>query len=253
MNNFDYEVLQKKRIAAGARHRKCGSKSKFCSLPSDNMTAAEWKRRNGKVKTYNLMAPMDWDEFKSMPHDLQQKYLDTLQTRFNVSVNRISKDLFGLCPDALRRHIDRKGLKHISMPGRGGNVPNWYVWLNDADPFEEKCDEEIEETVEKCEEEPVEETPLLRYHDIVAAHEALMERANEPVEAPDFSPIVEAAHRLGTMLYEPDENDAEAEFCISNLQTTFTGEFDPVKFMEMLSKLPIPKKHVTIRVDIEVG
>lgn len=232
MNNFDYEVLQKKRIAAGARHRKCGSKSKFCSLPSDNMTAAEWKRRNGKVKTYNLMAPMDWAEFKSMPHDLQQQYLDTLQTRFNVSVNRISQDLFGLCPDALRRHIDRKGLKHISMPGRGGNVPDWYVWLNDADPFpfEEKCVEEIEETVEKCEEEP--ETPVLREHDLF-----LFGRP-APVVLPE--PEVED---------EPVDN----EFCISNLQTTFTGEFDPVKFMEMLSKLPIPKKHVTIRVDIEVN
>lgn len=228
MNNFDYEVLQKKRIAAGARHRKCGSKSKFCSLPSDNMTAAEWKRRNGKVKTYNLMAPMDWAEFKSMPHDLQQQYIDTLQTRFNVSVNRISKDLFGLCPGALRRHIDRNGLKHISMPGRGGNVPNWYVWLNDADPFEEKCEEEIEETVEKCEEET--ESPVLREHDLF-----LLGRP---------APVV---------LPEVEDEPVNTDFCISNLQTTFTGEFDPVKFMEMLSKLPIPKKHVTIRVDIEVG
>lgn len=228
MNNFDYEVLQKKRIAAGARHRKCGSKSKFCSLPSDNLTAAEWKRRNGKVKTYNLMAPMDWAEFKSMPHDLQQQYLDTLQTRFNVSVNRISQDLFGLCPDALRRHIDRKGLKHISMPGRGGNVPDWYVWLNDADPFEEKCEEEIEETVEKCEEET--ENPVLREHDLFFL--------GRP------APVV---------LPEVEDEPVNTDFCISNLQTTFTGEFDPVKFMEMLSKLPIPKKHVTIRVDIEVG
>lgn len=230
MNNFDYEVLQKKRIAAGARHRKCGSKSKFCSLPSDNMTAAEWKRRNGKVKTYNLMAPMDWGEFKSMPHDLQQQYIDTLQSRFNVSVNRISQDLFGLCPDALRRHIERKGLKHVSMPGRGGNVPNWYVWLNDADPFEEKCEEETEETVEKCEEET--ETPVLREHDLFVL--------GRP------APVI---------LPEPEVEDepVNTDFCISNLQTTFTGEFDPVKFMEMLSKLPIPKKNVTIRVDIEVN
>lgn len=237
MNNFDYEVLQKKRIAAGARHRKCGSKSKFCSLPSDNMTAAEWKRRNGKVKTYNLMAPMDWAEFKSMPHDLQQKYIDTLQTRFNVSVNRISQDLFGMCPDALRRHLDRKGLKHISMPGRGGNVPDWYVWLNDDDPFEEKCEEEIEETVEKCE-----EAPLLREHDLVDAGRFLLD--DGPLNAIEPDPLFMFASKI-----EPVNTD----FCISNLQTTFTGEFDPVKFMEMLSKLPIPKKHVTIRVDIEVN
>ena len=222
MNNFDYEVLQKKRIAAGARHRKCGSKSKFCSLPSDNMTAAEWKRRNVKVKTYNLMAPMDWDEFKSMPHDLQQQYIDTLQTRFNVSVNRISQDLFGLCPDALRRHIDRKGLKHISMPGRGGNVPNWYVWLNDADPFEEKCEEEIEETVEEPVEETKEELPLLRTQPLLREHDLWFD---EPVES----------------------------FDVSSLTTTFKGEFDPVRFVNWLSALPIPRKKVTITLNVEVG
>ena len=35
MNDFDFENMQKKRIAQGARHRVCGSKSKKCSLPSD--------------------------------------------------------------------------------------------------------------------------------------------------------------------------------------------------------------------------
>ena len=149
----------------------------------------------------------------------------------SVSTHEIAgQDLFGLRPDALRRHIDRKGLKHVSMPGRGGNVPNWYVWLNDADPFEEKCEEETEETVEKCEEET--ETPVLREHDLFVLGRPA------PVILPE--PEVED---------EPVDN----EFCISDLQTTFTGEFDPVKFMEMLSKLPIPKKNVTIRVDIEVN
>ena len=38
MNDFDYDALQKKRIAAGARHMKRGSRSKRCSLPSDNLT-----------------------------------------------------------------------------------------------------------------------------------------------------------------------------------------------------------------------
>lgn len=226
MNNFDYEVLQKKRIAAGARHRKCGSKSKFCALPSDNMTAAEWKRRNGKVKTYNLMAPMAWSDFKAMPLDLQQQYIDTLQTRFNVSVNRISQDLFGLCPDALRRHIDRKGLKYTAMQGGISTDIHWSRWLNNADPFEEKCEEETEETVDNCEEE----TPVLREHDLL-----LLGRP---------APVV---------LPEVEDEPVDSDFCVSNLQTTFTGEFDPVKFVEMLSKLPIPKKHVTIRVDIEVG
>ena len=71
MNDFDYDVLQKKRTAAGARHMKRGSRSKRCSLPSDNLTPAQLKRRNGPVSTYKLDAPMRWDDFKAMPVDLR--------------------------------------------------------------------------------------------------------------------------------------------------------------------------------------
>ena len=259
MNDFDFDVLQKKRIARGAIHKRNGSKSRRCSLPSDNMTAAEWKRRNGEVKTYALNVPMSWPDFKSMPYDLQQQYIDNLQNRFNVSISKISTDLWCMCMDGLRRHCERHGLHYQKMPGNRSTDVQWERWLN-TDPFE-KCDEEPAEPIEKC--EGIEDfgvtgdtgepgVPLLRYHDIVAAHEALMERANEPVEAPDFSPIVEAAHRVGTMLYEPDENDAEAEFYLSNLNVTFTGEFDPQKFVKWLSQFPIPSKNVTIHVNVEV-
>ena len=37
MNDFDYDVKEKKRIAAGARSRKCGSKSKRCTLLPDGV------------------------------------------------------------------------------------------------------------------------------------------------------------------------------------------------------------------------
>ena len=228
MNNFDYEVMQKKRIAAGARHRKCGSKSKFCALPSDNMTTSEWKRRNGKVKTYSMNLPMTWGEFKSMPLDLQQSYIDSLQTRFDISINRISIDLFGLCPDALRRHIDRKGLKHIAKAGRGRIDPAWNAWVKGE--LEEKCEEDIEETVEKCEGiedfgvtgEPGEPgVPLLRTQPLLREHDLWFD---EPVQS----------------------------FDLSNLTTTFKGEFDPVRFVNWLSALPIPRKNVTITLNVEV-
>ena len=250
MNDFDFDVLQKKRIARGAIHKRNGSKSRRCSLPSDNMTAAEWKRRNGEVKTYALNEPMSWPDFKSMPLDLQQQYINNLQNRFNVSIGRISTDLWCMSADGVRRHCERHGVSFQRLPGNRSVSIHWDRWLN-TDPFE-KCDEEPAEPIEKCEEEPVEETPLLRYHDIVAAHKALVERENEPVEAPDFSPIVEAAHGFGTALYEPDENDADPEFYLSNLNVTFTGEFDPQKFVKWLSQFPIPSKNVTIHVNVEV-
>ena len=75
MHDFDYDAMQKKRIARGASHMKCGSKSKKCTLPSDYLTAAQKRRLNGPVSTYKLDEPMNWESFKAMPEDLQKKYI----------------------------------------------------------------------------------------------------------------------------------------------------------------------------------
>ena len=97
MNDFDYDVLQKKRTAAGARHMKRGSRSKRCSLPSDNLTPAQLKRRNGPVSTYKLDAPMKWDDFKAMPVDLQKKYLTGLIETYHAT-NEMLGDMFYVHP-----------------------------------------------------------------------------------------------------------------------------------------------------------
>ena len=97
MNDFDYDVLQKKRTAAGARHMKRGSRSKRCSLPSDNLTPAQLKRRNGPVSTYKLDAPMRWNDFKEMPDDLQKKYLTNLVETYGAT-NEMLGDMFYVHP-----------------------------------------------------------------------------------------------------------------------------------------------------------
>ena len=63
MHDFDYDAMQKKRIARGAMHMKRGSKSKKCSLPHDGLTAAQLRRLNGPVSTYKMDEPMDWEGF----------------------------------------------------------------------------------------------------------------------------------------------------------------------------------------------
>ena len=76
MNDFDYDVMQKKRIARGASRMKRGSKSKKCTLPSDYLTAAQKRRLNGPVSTYKLDEPMSLESFKAMPEDLQKQYME---------------------------------------------------------------------------------------------------------------------------------------------------------------------------------
>ena len=91
MHDFDYDAMQKKRIARGASHMKCGSKSKKCTLPSDYLTDAQKRRLNGPVSTYKLDEPMSWESFKAMPEDLQKKYILGLQENYGANDEMIGK------------------------------------------------------------------------------------------------------------------------------------------------------------------
>ena len=95
MHDFDYDAMQKKRIARGASHMKRGSKSKKCTLPSDYLTAAQKRRLNGPVSTYKLDEPMNWESFKAMPEDLQKKYILNLQETYQANNNMLGK-MFGV-------------------------------------------------------------------------------------------------------------------------------------------------------------
>ena len=89
MHDFDYDAMQKKRIARGASHMK--RKRKGCSLPSDNLTAAQKRRLNGPVSTYKLDEPMSWESFKAMPEDLQKQYILRLQENYGANDEMIGK------------------------------------------------------------------------------------------------------------------------------------------------------------------
>ena len=93
MHDFDYDAMQKKRIARGASHMKRGSKK--CTLPSDYLTAAQKRRLNGPVSTYKLDEPMNWESFKAMPEDLQKKYILNLQETYQANNDMLGK-MFGV-------------------------------------------------------------------------------------------------------------------------------------------------------------
>lgn len=93
MNDFDYDNLQRKRIAQNARYKKGGSKSRKCTLPQDHMTPAQLKRRNSEVISWNLSAPMKWNVFNTMPDDLKREYIELLRLNYNASNARIAEML----------------------------------------------------------------------------------------------------------------------------------------------------------------
>lgn len=117
MNDFDYDCYQKKQIARQAQHRKRGSKSKKCSLPSDNMTHKQWKERNGKVVEVAMNKPMGWEVFKQLSPETQEEYISGLQDTYFVKIADIS-GMFGITPRQLRKYVKDSGLQIVFPSGR---------------------------------------------------------------------------------------------------------------------------------------
>lgn len=72
------DIKEKKAAARGAFARKGGSRSKRCSLPSDNLTPAQLKRRNSPVSTVKLNQPITYAELQTLTPSLRFLYLDNL-------------------------------------------------------------------------------------------------------------------------------------------------------------------------------
>lgn len=128
MHDFDFDIMEKKRIARGARARKCGSKSRKCTLPSDYLTAAQKKGLNGKVSTYNLSGPMTYSKFRVMPDDLQKEYLLKLRNEMGASLTAIGK-MMQCSPETVRQALIRHGLStKLSRMSFECNL-RWNTWL----------------------------------------------------------------------------------------------------------------------------
>lgn len=97
MTEFEFDCLQRKRLANQAKYKKNGSKSKMCSLPSDNLTAAQRRKLNGEVKVYmtNYDQPISWKFFKSLSIEDQRGYLKNISDNFKVRGTDVAA-LFGV-------------------------------------------------------------------------------------------------------------------------------------------------------------
>ena len=228
MNDFDYDVLQKKRTAAGARHMKRGSRSKRCSLPSDNLTPAQLKRRNGPVSTYKLDAPMRWDDFKAMPVDLQKQYLTNLVETYGAT-NEMLGDMFYVHPThvgAVKKALGVVSHNPHRLIGEKKAIRDqmWAAFCNG----------------------------------VVGGGDAVKETHREP-EKVDTLPV-RCPDELEEVAQTPADTEAAAEaepvvvkipmLDMTELSATFNGWFTPETFLGWIAKLPIPEAEVEIRVSV---
>ena len=152
MNDFDFECKTKKQIAQNAKRMKNGSKSRKCSLSTDHMTEAQWKKKNGEVKTMNLNQPVTYEQLKSMPADLQKEYVEKLISRFGCNLTALAK-FFGLDSKGINKLCDELRINR-SQFGRGMRMSKEQLAA-----FNLWCDAEIKnlsgQAAKKCEETPV--------------------------------------------------------------------------------------------------
>ena len=228
MNDFDYDALQKKRIAAGARHMKRGSRSKRCSLPSDNLTPAQLKRRNGPVSTYKLDEPMRWDDFKDMPVDLQKQYLTNLVETYGAT-NEMLGDMFYVHPThvgAVKKALGVVSHNPHRLIGEKKAIRDqmWAAFCNG----------------------------------VVGGGDAVKETPKEPKKLEALP--VRCPDELEEVAITPADTEAPTEaepvdvkipmLDMTELSATFNGWFTPETFLGWIAKLPIPEAEVKIRVSV---
>lgn len=127
MTDFEYEVMQKKRVARGAAHRKCGAKSKKCSLPSDNLTPAQKRALNGPVTVVKLGQPMAWDAYKELNDSLKKEYLEDLIGSYQASGRELAQ-MFEVSAATMSRELRRIGLKGHKGAGPAGAAIHKAKW-----------------------------------------------------------------------------------------------------------------------------
>lgn len=126
MNDFEYDCLQKKRLAQQARYRRRHGKRK-CTLSTDYMTQKQWKERCGVVLTINYNKPVSWDVFKELTAKTQEEYVRHLMDTYGANATSLAA-MFDVQPLTVRRFLSSKEL-NISFPvGRSMNTEQKTAW-----------------------------------------------------------------------------------------------------------------------------
>lgn len=162
MNDFDYDCLQKKRIAKCAKNHVNARRGK-CKLPYEYLSAKERKALNGEVKTYNLKAPMSWEQLNGLPRDLKQEYLTWLQQTFHANDTMLG-EMWGVSHRTAAWYRKAAGVTSL---GRGaGARPSaeqlaaWNAWLHEEEQPETPVAEPVKDV------EPAIDHPLVSATDI---------------------------------------------------------------------------------------
>lgn len=139
MNDFYAQVAERKSAARSAFHRKCGSKSRKCTLPHESMTPKQLRERNGEIVSVSFEHPADWDTFKKLSQQSQTEYLLGLVHTYGANYNSFAK-MFGVAYNTLRSYLEKRGIDLGLSVGRTMSTSQreaWERFLADEDSGEQ--------------------------------------------------------------------------------------------------------------------
>ena len=174
MNDVEFilkeDIKEKKQAGRGCYHKKNGSKSKKCRLPSDSLSKKEIEKMNGECKVYNLNKPMNYSNFCVMPVDLRIKYLEMLRDKFGANQTEISK-MMGVADTTLASHRARflgskpifRSYKHSRL-----DIEAWNKFINGEEDKDAVMVEPDEKLVDACSVDDSADTTFLPYNRVVS-------------------------------------------------------------------------------------
>ena len=92
---FRQTSSERKRIGRGDYNKKRQG-GKVIRFPSDGLSRKEKKALNGEVMTYRFYKPITWEEFKKLPNDIRQEYLDMIKEKFGLIPGPLMAESFGV-------------------------------------------------------------------------------------------------------------------------------------------------------------
>lgn len=127
MNDFDFDVKEKKKIARSASKRV--GRTRKVTLPSDSLSIAEIKKLEGEVKVYKIGQPITLEELRSYPREMQIKYLEWIRDNLGATTGMLS-EMFGISANYSCTALRRMNLIGILPKGNSeSNHKKFKKWL----------------------------------------------------------------------------------------------------------------------------
>lgn len=135
MSDHDYvrilDEKERKSAAHSAKRRKCGAKSRKCSLPSDSLTPAQRKALNGDPVLFAMNMPCTFVQITTVSKDLGEEYLYRLIDRYNAPVTCII-EMLGTSRYHFEKWVTAAGIRIPERKSRqmcSEDAIAWNSWL----------------------------------------------------------------------------------------------------------------------------